>query len=108
MKREAHLNYIRGLPCTICGNPIETEAAHIRFADARAGKPITGMGTKSDDLFALPLCNRHHAEQHQMGERQFWKRYAIDPIFVALALWSATGDHERGTKIVQAACLTTP
>jgi hypothetical protein len=32
----------------------------------------------------------------------FWHDLTIDPIFVALALWAATGDYERGLMIVEA------
>lgn len=97
-----HLNFIRSLPCAICGNPIQTEAAHIRFGDARAAKPITDMGTKSGDEWTVPLCNEHHAEQHKFGERKWWNGVGRDPIFLAMALHRVSGDHEAGCKIVEA------
>lgn len=102
-KSDKHLDFIRSLPCTICPNGIETQAAHVRFADPRAAKPITGMGIKPDDAFTVPLCGRHHNEQHGGNEKHFWQRYGIDPIFVALALWRVSGDYEAGIKIVRTA-----
>ncbi len=101
----AHLSFIRQLACIVCGNDIETEACHIRFADARIAKPISGIATKSDDRFTLPMCSRHHREQHAAGnERQFWQVVVgLDPIIYALALYSVTGDYGAGTKIIQAA-----
>jgi len=98
---EKHRDYIRSLPCCCCGNNIETQCAHVRFADPRAAKPITGMGRKPGDEWTTSLCNRHHAEQHDGGdERAFWKRQGIDPVFLALALWHVSGDYEAGCQIV--------
>lgn len=95
-----HLAFIRQLPCVICGDNTTTEAAHIRFASRRAGKRATGMGEKPDDCWTVPLCGRHHREQHGMNELMFWTESEIDPIFVALALWNATGHTERGEQII--------
>lgn len=103
MKRPKHLAFIRTLPCLCCGDNITVEAAHVRYADARVGKPITGMGTKPDDAFCLPLCNSHHRQQHEVGnERVFWAKYGIDPILISLALFRVSGDHEVGEQIVHA------
>lgn len=82
---EAHLNYIRSLSCCICGG-IDTEAAHIRTASLENGKLHTGMSEKPSDKWAVPLCNRHHREQHSMNEMEFWKKYGIDPFLLAIGL----------------------
>lgn len=103
IKSESHLAFVRTLPCVVCGNPHETEAAHVRYADPRAAKKITGMGTKPDDAFVIPLCSDEHREQHEVGEKLFWKQHApIDPVFVALALHRVSGDYEAGMQIVSA------
>lgn len=105
MKRQRdnnHLDFVRGLPCIICKDDTSTEAAHIRYAEPRLGKRQTGMGEKSDDAFALPLCGRHHREQHTQNERAWWNGYAIDPVALALALYRVSGDHEAGERIVRA------
>jgi len=102
-KHNGHLVWVSQLPCTVCGNSIETEAAHIRFAEPKAAKSITGIGIKPDDEFVLPLCSYHHHEQHSMGEKRFWAQHYIDPIFVSLALWRVSGNHEAGCQII-AAC----
>ena len=106
MKREkdaAYLDFIRSLPCIICGDNTSTEAAHIRFADRRAAKRPTGMGEKPDDVWTLPLCGRHHREQHSMGEHSFWNIQGIDPIFLALALCHARDNRDRAEQIVSVA-----
>ena len=101
---EAHRKFIAGLPCIVCGDNTSTEAAHIRFADSSIAKRQTGMQEKSDDRFTVPLCGEDHRDQHQFygGERAWWDHHKIDPVKVALALYSVTGDHERGEQIVMA------
>lgn len=99
---ERHLNFIRSLPCAFCGN-YGTEAAHIRFACEELGKRAVGTGEKPDDIWTIPMCNPHHREQHDIGERLFWKLQGRDPIKIALALWAHTGQHEVGEKIVRSA-----
>ncbi len=96
-----HLDFIRSMPCIRCLDNTTTEAAHIRRADARIAKPITGIGIKPDDRFVLPLCGKDHRRQHAIGEKAFW--VGCDPELWALALYSISGDNEAGEKIVQAA-----
>ena len=86
VKDERHLNYIRSLPCCICGG-IDTEAAHIRVGSVNHGKRPTGMQEKSSDRWAVPLCNRHHREQHDAGnELKWWAEKGIDPFMLAMTL----------------------
>ena len=96
-----HLDFIRGLPCLLCMNNISTEAAHIRFPHIKSAKRPTGMGEKPHDRWTVPLCQACHASQHKVSEQAFWTRAQIDPIFVSLALWGVTGDHEAGLQIIQ-------
>lgn len=100
-RNDPHLKFIRTLPCLVCGNNIETQTAHVRMADRSVAKPMTGIAVKCDDRFVVPLCNREHGEQHDFGnEHEWWTRKGIDPIKAALALFSVSGDYERGTEIV--------
>lgn len=84
---EKHLNYIRSLPCCICSG-IDTEAAHIRTASIENGKVHTGMQEKPSDKWSLPLCNKHHREQHSMNEMEFWGNHGINPFLLAISLRS--------------------
>ena len=105
-KFEDHLKWLRGLPCLTCGNNIESEAAHIRYSDSRAAKYSPGMAEKSDDCFVVPLCHRCHrgpGGQHTTNEREWWLEKRIDPIQTAAFLYCASGDQERGEKIIQEA-----
>lgn len=99
----AHLAWIRRLPCAVCGNDIETEAAHVRFGCLEIGKPITGIGIKPDDKYTVPLCGQHHRAQHAFGdERGWWEKLGRDPIKLSLALYSVSGDAEAGERIIRA------
>lgn len=100
IKNEAHLKFIRSLPCCICGNNIQTEAAHIRTGNLRYGKRDTGKQEKPDDKWCVPLCNEHHREQHEMAELVFWHRYGIDPYVLALTLYANTGDVETAEQVI--------
>ena len=100
---EAHLKFIRGLPCCVCLDNTATESAHVRMSDSRAAKVEAGIGQKPHDRWTVPLCNKHHYLQHAYGENQFWfDEHNIDPIFLALALYSVSGDQEAGETIIRA------
>ncbi len=98
---EAHRAFIRELPCLLCLDDTGTDPAHIRMSDARIGKLNAGIGAKPDDRFTLPLCRECHTEQHSMGERQFWDKRGVDPVLMALALYSVTGEHEEAERMLR-------
>ena len=85
-KDERHLRFIRSLPCCICGEDTTVEAAHIRTVSLQHGKRYTGKAERPSDKWAVPLCNRHHREQHTMNELSFWESYGIDPFIMAISL----------------------
>lgn len=89
----AYLAAIRRLPCLSCDADPAGEAAHVRMAGT--DKPITGMATKPDDKWALPLCPNCHTRaptaQHRVGEVRFWTDLGIDPLVVCKRLNSAPG-----------------
>jgi hypothetical protein len=95
----AHLKFIRGLPCCICGGR-NVEAAHIRSESALHGKSPAGGQQKSSDKWTLPLCVDHHAEQHRHNELEWWTGKRIDPFGLALALHHASGDDELAEGIL--------
>ena len=85
IRDEKHLNYVRSLPCCICGRN-DVDAAHIRTASLEHGKRGLGLQEKASDCWTVPLCRFHHAEQHSMNEMGFWKRYGKDPFMLAMTL----------------------
>lgn len=80
-----YLDYIRGCPCCLCGDNTATEAAHLRVGSINDGKSYTGYGEKSSDRWALPLCSRHHKEQHSMNEMEFWASYGVNPFLLSMS-----------------------
>lgn len=88
---DKYLNYIRSLPCCICHDNTSTEAAHLRVGSVDDGKRYTGMAEKSSDRWALPLCGRHHREQHAMNELEFWASYGINPFLLAMSYRTPRG-----------------
>jgi hypothetical protein len=62
------LQWLRGRECLVglaiaCDGKIQ--AAHVDYAGDK------GIGTKVSDRFTVPLCQRHHALQHQHGWQSF-------------------------------------
>lgn len=102
IRNEKHLKFCRTLPCIICKNDICTEACHIRMSDPSIGKELTGIGQKPHDFFVLPMCGKCHREQHNGSEHRFWAQRGIDPVKIALALFSVSGDYESGIQIIEA------
>ena len=102
-KDKPNLEFIRELACIICGDDTATEAAHIRYSDSRVAKINSGIQQKPHDRYTMPLCGKHHREQHNFGnERAWWSVKGIDdPIFYALALHGCTGDHQTGSEIIR-------
>lgn len=91
----AHLAFIRRLPCVSCSAENRSDAAHIRFGDLSRGKPPAGMGMKPDDKWALPLCRDCHRIQHAQNEKAFWAKAEIDALELAERLYEHTGDEEQ-------------
>lgn len=81
---DAHLAWIRQQPCCICRDNTSVEAAHLRVSSINDDKRDTGMGERPSDKWTLPLCGRHHREQHTMNETVFWSKYNIDPFALCL------------------------
>ena len=89
-----HLAFIRQLPCVACGKAAPSDAAHVRTGTD------SGTGMKPSDRFAVPLCTACHAKQHRIGELSFWSALRIDPLNVALRLWTVSADLKAGERPV--------
>lgn len=97
-----YLAWLHELPCCISGRrPVE--AAHVSFANLRAGATGRGMSQKASDRFALPLHADLHRilpeAQHNHNEQEWWDKRGIDPHYLALALYGAF--HERNAELAQ-------
>jgi hypothetical protein len=94
-----HLKLVRQLPCLIC-KETPVDAAHVRYSSPVYGKRNTPMGQKPDDKWALPLCRKHHDEQHRTGELTFWYQQDISPFLVCVKLYEHTGNLEAMRSVV--------
>src|SRR5499433_3795418 len=93
-RRAQHLAFVRQLPCVACGKAAPSEAAHVRTGTDSGG------GMKPSDRYAVPLCSSCHARQHRIGELTFWSALRIDPLNVALRLWTMSSDITAGERTV--------
>jgi hypothetical protein len=68
-----YLRFVRGFPCAACGKHGGIEAAHTG---------PHGIGQKSSDRSAIPLCRRHHrtGDQalHKLGPAEFAAVHSLD------------------------------
>jgi hypothetical protein len=79
-RRPEYLAWIRMLPCVVCsrvsGGTTTFEAAHTNALGVR------GLGQKTTDFSAIPLCAAHHRENldsyHRLGETGFSHKHGID------------------------------
>lgn len=99
VEKPAYLDFIRSLPCLVTRRE-GVEAAHVSFADPRAGKLGRGKGSKESDQWAVPLSPEEHRRQHSMSEREYWQSVGIDPIQTAAFLHSAYPHRERALLII--------
>jgi len=90
-----YLDWIRSLPCLLCGDNTTVEAAHVRLGERLLDKRPVGKGEKPDDRWALPLCGRHHRQQHAIGESVFWKGHDVQPLVACLVLQHSYNRDER-------------
>lgn len=68
-----YLAWIRSQPCIVCGSRWSVEASHTG---------PRGLGQKSSDFSAIPLCRRHHRtgddSYHKLGPRRFAQVHNLD------------------------------
>jgi hypothetical protein len=79
VRSPGYLKWIRTLPCSVCHRTRGVEAAHTG---------PHGLGQKSSDLSAIPLCARHHRtgddSYHKLGPRKFAEVHQVNlPAIVA-------------------------
>lgn len=95
---EKHCALIRKLPCCACGRIPAGTIHHLK-----SGTGERGVGLRSTDKWGTPLCLAHHEEIERAGTRNevsTFGKWGIDPHDLAIALWAATGDLPKMTKIV--------
>ena len=68
-----YLAWIRTQPCCVCGSKMAIAASHTG---------PHGLGQKSPDSSAIPLCLKHHRtgndSYHRLGPRKFAQKHNLD------------------------------
>lgn len=102
---EAYLAKLRQLPCVVCGNPAPNTVHHLR----RTGQ--SGMGLRSPDKFALPMCMEGFSgktdchgqvQRKSKYELEWFKRHGIDALALCYALWGSKHSVEAMQKVLMA------
>ena len=103
-----YLAWIRTLGCVVCGRPpgsVLIEAAHTNAIGPR------GLGQKTTDFSAIPLCSGHHRENpdsyHALGETAFSVMHGLELSALVVALqnrfWQHAVPASRAVQPVKAA-----
>lgn len=87
ISNDKYRRYVASLPCAVCGVHGRTQSAHVRYSSIDHDKRECGKGEKPSDCWCLPLCIECHAEQHNHGERDWWKAQGINPIELCIKLY---------------------
>jgi hypothetical protein len=79
VKSPQYMAAVRRLPCVVCDAPGPNDPHHPH------GVGYRGTGTKSPDVWLIPLCRGHHDELH--ADRVAWEdKYGSQFEFVAVTL----------------------
>jgi len=68
---DIYLKFIRQQPCAICSDDTGSDPHH------EVGNKRRGVGFKSHDIRAIPLCRTHHSELHSGGHATFEMKYGV-------------------------------
>lgn len=91
-----HLARIRLLPCCVCGKPAPSDPHHLMRVEAGA----RGMGLRTADKWAIPLCRRHHDWIQAGEEEEKLAAEGIDGRALARSLWANAGNQQAMERAV--------
>lgn len=72
-----------------------TVAAHVRMGGSG------GVGLKPSDYRTVPLTDSEHRQQHQVGEKAFWRGCGVDPFTSIIALLRVWVGEEVGAALCE-------
>lgn len=68
-----HYEWIKTLPCIVEGcQSTGSDPAHVRMSGTDGGTSL-----KPSDTWLVPMCRRHHLEQHAVGHYKFEQRHHV-------------------------------
>jgi len=71
----AYIAWIKTISCLIGKCPVHSTQSDPHHVNK---KGHGSMASRTDDTRAIPLCNHHHREFHQIGRDSFAKKHSID------------------------------
>ena len=95
----SHLDNLRQCPCCVCFASPRSDPHHLK-----SGTGERGMGQRSTDKWAVPLCRHHHNEVEAAGTRRevsWFASFGVEPHELAMSLWMARGDIQRIKKLLK-------
>ncbi len=100
-----YLAWLRMQPCACGCARTPCDPAHVR-SGALKYKPLTGLGRKPDDRWAVPLHHGCHMRQHAHGdELGWWYDHGVYDVFALCkryyATYGGTGGKPQARKIVK-------
>jgi len=94
---QEHLAHIRTLPCCVCGRRSPSEAHHLK----QTGERERGMGRRSSDRWAVPLCPDCHRlgpdaveDAGSKNEVIWFAQHGVNGKALAETLWEASPHRE--------------
>lgn len=100
-KNEAHLSWLRTLPCIATLTPNAGVAHHLLM------KQLRGMGKRAPDWFAVPLRPDIHVDLHKnvpanLSEEAWFSACGIERAdLLAGLLWQCSGDLETAETLIE-------
>jgi len=98
---EEHLEALRQCPCVVTLRVPAGEVHHLKY-----GTGERGAGMRSSDRWGLPITRGPHDEIERAGSRNETAVLAgmgvKNPLDLAAALWGASPDVKRMTKVIYA------
>jgi hypothetical protein len=91
-----HLQWIKTLPCLVCGGPAR-DPHHLKRGVDHMPK---GMGRTHEDRWAVPVCRPHHDWLEAGNDEEKLASIRIDGRSVARQLWANSGDTEAAERIL--------
>lgn len=98
---EAHLEALRKCPCIVT---LKTPAGEVHHLKQGTGE--RGAGMRSSDRWGVPLSRTPHEQVERVGSRneeKWFREHGIESVIdLAAALWAASPDVAKMTKIILA------
>lgn len=84
---EGFREFVRRCRCVACSDEALRQATPPEMPSKSEACHIKARRNNADAANLVPLCRRHHQEQHTTGILSFQQKYFLDLQMLAAALW---------------------